>query len=130
MPLEDPTNPHAWLSRAKGNLLLAEKGGRLQGILLEDLCFHAQQAAEKALKSVCLLRGMEIPKTHSLVRLMDLLESDGLAIPANVREADGLTQYAVQTRYPGWAEAVTRDEYRTVLELAARVVFWVESLLV
>jgi len=130
MLLEDPTNPHAWLSRAKSNLLLAEKGGRLQGVLLEDLCFHAQQATEKALKAVFLLREMEIPKTHSLVRLMDLLESDGLTIPANAREADGLTQYAVQTRYPGWGEAVTRDEYRVALELAARVVFWVESLLV
>ena len=56
MKPKDPTDPLAWLSRAKGNLNLAEKGGRLKGILLEDLCFNAQQAAEKALKAVSLLK--------------------------------------------------------------------------
>lgn len=40
-----------WLARAKGDLALA--GGELpDGAFLEDLCFHAQQAAEKALKAV------------------------------------------------------------------------------
>ncbi len=74
MKPNDPTDPHAWLLRAKGNLNLAEKGGRLKGVLLEDLCFNAQQAAEKALKAVCLSQGMDIPKTHSLIQLMDILE--------------------------------------------------------
>ena len=49
---KDPASPRAWLLRARGNLTLAEKGGRLKGILFEDLCFNAQQAAEKALKAV------------------------------------------------------------------------------
>jgi len=56
------------------------------------LCFNAQQAAEKALKAVCLAQGMDIPKTHSLIHLMDILESCGLEIPKNVRDADILTQ--------------------------------------
>jgi HEPN domain-containing protein len=43
----DPTDPQVWLERAKSNLLLAEKGKR-KGVMLEDLCFNAQQAAEKA----------------------------------------------------------------------------------
>jgi hypothetical protein len=30
MKPNDPTDPRAWLLRAKGNLNLAEKGGRLQ----------------------------------------------------------------------------------------------------
>jgi HEPN domain-containing protein len=85
MKPNDPTNPHAWLLRAKGNLNLAEKGGRLKGVLLEDLCFNAQQAAEKALKAVCLSQGMDIPKTHSLIHLMDLLEARGVKIPGNIQ---------------------------------------------
>jgi hypothetical protein len=60
------------------------KGGRLKGVLLEDLCFNAQQAAEKALKAVCLAQGMDIPKTHSLIHLMDTLEAVGIEIPKNV----------------------------------------------
>jgi HEPN domain-containing protein len=128
MRLKNPTDPQAWLSRAKGNLNLAEKGGRLRGVLLEDLCFNAQQAAEKALKAVCLAQGMDIPKTHSLIHLMDLLEANGLEIPQNVRDADILTQYAVQSRYPSILEEITKSEYKEALNLAANVVFWAEKI--
>lgn len=129
MKHKDPTDPHAWLSRAKANLNLAEKGGRLKGVALEDLCFNAQQAAEKALKAVCLARHLDFPKTHSLVHLMDILESSGLDIPATVHDADILTQYAVQSRYPSIVEEITRAEYRDSLKLASQVVFWAEKLI-
>jgi HEPN domain-containing protein len=124
----DPTDPRSWLLRARGNLNLAEKGGRLKGVLLEDLCFNAQQAAEKALKAVCLAQGMDIPKTHSLVHLMDILEAHGVEIPENVRDADILTQYAVQSRYPSLMEDISRSEYKDALKLAANVVFWAEAI--
>jgi HEPN domain-containing protein len=117
------------LARAKGNLNLAEKGGRLKGVLLEDLCFNTQQAAEKALKAVCLAHGMDIPKTHSLIHLMDVLEAGGIEIPQNVRDADILTQYAVQSRYPSITEEITRSEYRDALKLAANVLFWAEKII-
>jgi len=129
MKPKDPTDPRAWLLRAKGNLNLAEKGGRLKGILFEDLCFNAQQAAEKALKAVCLAQGMDVPKTHSLVHLMDILEAGGIDIPKNVRDADILTQYAVQSRYPSIMEEINRSEYRDALKLAAHVVFWAETII-
>jgi HEPN domain-containing protein len=125
----DPTDPHAWLLRAKGNLNLAEKGGRLRGVLLEDLCFNAQQAAEKAFKAVCLAKGIEIPRTHSLVHLMDILEAEGMEIPIDIKDADILTQYAVQSRYPGIMEEITKSEYRDALRLSAQVVFWAEGII-
>ncbi len=125
----DPTDPLAWLARAKSNLRIAELGGGQPRIFLEDLCFDAQQAAEKALKAVCVHRNLDFPKTHSLVILMDILESAGLQIPPEVKAADGLTSYAVQARYPGWGEEVTEEEYRRTLELAQRVVSWAESIL-
>lgn len=129
MKPDGPTDPQVWLLRAKSNLNLAEKGGRLKGVLFEDLCFNAQQAAEKALKSVCLAKELEFPKTHSVVHLIDILIAGGIDIPEAVKDADVLTQYAVQSRYPGWAEEVTREEYREALGLAARVVFWAESVI-
>ena len=129
MKSNDPTDPRAWLLRAKGNLNLAEKGGRLKGVLFEDLCFNAQQAAEKALKAICLAQGIDIPRTHSLVHLMDILEALGMEIPSNVRDADILTQYAVQSRYPSIMEEITRSEYRDALKLAANVVFWAETII-
>jgi len=46
--------------------------------LYSTLCFHAQQAVEKSVKAVLVLRGVEFPKIHSLPRLMDLLPADNL----------------------------------------------------
>jgi HEPN domain-containing protein len=124
----DPTNPQTWLARARSNLRLAEVGHQ-QGVFLEDLCFEAQQAAEKALKSLWVRHGLDTPRTHSLVILMDGLEPAGLEIPSEVKAADVLTQYAVQARYPDWGEQVTEAEYAHVLELARGVVSWAERVL-
>lgn len=106
----DPTDPLAWLARAKSNLRIAELGSGQPGIFLEDLCSDAQQAAEKALKAMCVHHNLDFPKTHSLVILIDILESAAsLQIPPEVRAADSLTSYAVQARYPGWGEDVTQE---------------------
>ncbi len=124
----DPDNPHAWLARARSNLRLAEIGGQ-QDVFLEDLCFEAQQAAEKALKAVCVFFKVDFPKTHSLVTLAGLLEQAGVKVPPAIRDADPLTFFAVQTRYPSWDEAVSDTEYQAVLSTARQVVAWAESVL-
>jgi HEPN domain-containing protein len=129
MRSDDPTDPNSWLQRAKSNLLLAEQGEHISGVFLEDLCFNAHQAAEKALKAICIYHGLEFPKTHSLVRLMDILEEGGITVPSQVKSTDVLTQYAVQTRYPGLAEEITQEEYLEARRLARLVVLWADALL-
>jgi HEPN domain-containing protein len=126
---EDPTDPQTWLLYAKSNLNLAEKGGKLKGIRFEDLCFNAQQAVEKALKAVCLANDLEFPKTHSIVRLIDILETAKIKIPNYIRASDTLTQFAVETRYPSVTEKITKEEYKEVITIASRVVFWAEKLI-
>jgi HEPN domain-containing protein len=49
-----PDNPAEWIARAKSSLALAT--ATTPGVLYEDLCFQAQQAAEKALKAVFVSR--------------------------------------------------------------------------
>jgi hypothetical protein len=46
-----PGSSADWLARAKGDLAIA-KAPLPEGAFHEDLCFHAQQAAEKAMKPV------------------------------------------------------------------------------
>ena len=41
-------DPRKWLERARSNLLLAKTNP--EDVFLEDLCFEAQQTAEKATK--------------------------------------------------------------------------------
>ncbi|MBM4035142.1 MAG: HEPN domain-containing protein [Planctomycetes bacterium] len=123
----DPTVPRTWLARARSNYRRAEFGRPDPSVFWEDLCFDAQQAAEKALKAVCVHLGVQFPKTPSLVYLMDLIEGAGLVVPETVRIADALTRYAVGTRYPGFDEEVGEEEYGSAVDLARRVVEWAES---
>jgi HEPN domain-containing protein len=125
----DPTSPEAWLLRARSNLRRAILGPQHPEVVLEDLVFDAQQAAEKALKAVCLHKGLAFPKTHSLVLLMDLVQATGIAIPPEVKEADVLTQYAVSTRYPGPDEELTLAEYQIAVDLATRLVQWAHGVI-
>src|SRR5262245_44069890 len=46
-----PDDPREWLSRARSNLARAAHGPHLPEVYLEDLCFDAQQAAEKAIRA-------------------------------------------------------------------------------
>lgn len=50
-------------------------------------------------------------------------------MPTKVISADILTQYAVQTRYPGVVEQITQDEYLEARQLAHLVVAWAEKVL-
>jgi len=67
-----PDDPREWLRRAKSNLFQAKNNS--PGIYLEDLCFLAQQAAEKALKSLLLHRMGRFPYIHDIAELIRLVE--------------------------------------------------------
>ena len=129
MPRErlQPNDPREWLNRARSNLIQAQVDQR--GVYLEDLCFQAQQAVEKALKGVLLYRQAKYPYTHDIGQLIHLLESGGEPVPPSVREAAQLTPYAVQARYPGLSEPVGPEEYAEAVSLAEAAVGWAESVL-
>jgi HEPN domain-containing protein len=46
-------------------------------------------------------------------------------LPNDVNEALTLTQYAVQTRYPGDWEPITEEEAHNALQIADLVLTWV-----
>lgn len=119
-------SPAEWLGRAKSDLALANVP-LPEGGVYADLCFHAQQAAEKAIKAVYRAHGLRFQYTHNLSQLLDGLQGKGLAIPAEVKPAIGLTEYAHKTRYPGLAEPVTDAEYRPAVRIAEAVVAWAEA---
>ncbi|HUW64596.1 MAG TPA: HEPN domain-containing protein [Spirochaetia bacterium] len=63
-------------------------------------CFHAQQAAEKALKSFLVDNNVSYPKKHNLIDLNKLctkIESEFSGLTAKLVE---LNQFYAPTRYP------------------------------
>ncbi len=128
MPLDRPApgTPQDRLARARGDLVLARQP-LPQGAFYEDLCFHAQQAAEKALKAVYLHHGWSFRYTHDLEELVTNLRRKGLAVPAVVDEATILTSFAWEARYPGLSEPVSDEEYREAIRHAQAVMTWAEK---
>lgn len=85
-----------------------------------QVCFGAQQAAEKALKALCVVEQTEFPFIHDLVRLRQLLPPSRVPA-ASVADLRWLGQWATSMRYPGevdgdWAQA------RRAVEIAAAVI--------
>jgi len=89
--------------------------------------FHAQQAAEKALKAVLVLRGLESRRTHDLEELASRLEGQGLALPVTQADLTLLTPYAVEFRYEeGIPNLLTGVQAR---QMAESLVSWAAVIL-
>jgi HEPN domain-containing protein len=97
------------------------------GSTLEDVCFDAQQAAEKAFKAVLLLRGVDFPWVHDLTELLDLVQQSGTEVPDAIGGAVDLTEYATGGRYPGSDEPVTEEECAAAIQSAEVVVAWAQG---
>ncbi|MBF0465719.1 MAG: HEPN domain-containing protein [Nitrospirae bacterium] len=121
---------HNWLIRAKSNLEKAKAGKVSSGIMFEDLCFDCHQAAEKSLKALLICREIDFPKTHSISRLLEIIEGTGTQIPEEIKDSVILTDYAVETQYPGDYVPIDEKMYEEALRIADSVVKWVEKMLV
>ena len=122
----DANSPAEWMRYAKSDLQLARtpKGDE---VLLESLCFNAQQAVEKSVKAVLVSCGISFPKIHSIERLIDLLPAD-IPRPSDLISSARLSAYATVFRYPGVA-SVSEEKYREAVRLAESVVKWAEDIL-
>ncbi|QXO94627.1 HEPN domain-containing protein [Methanospirillum purgamenti] len=116
-----------WLIRSRSNLCRAQSGQTSDEILFEDLCFDCQQSVEKSLKGLLIAIDIEAPRTHNISILIEYLAKTGITIPHQVIIASDLTEFAVQTRYPGIYEPITGEEFAESLEIAENVYSWVLS---
>ncbi|GHV77363.1 hypothetical protein AGMMS49942_21840 [Spirochaetia bacterium] len=114
-----------WIDRAKSSLAISKIKSD-ENIFYEDLCFQAQQAVEKALKSLLVFYNVDPERTHNLVSLIKEL-SKHIDIPEDVNETVVLNDYAVQTRYPGDYTPIEEEEYNNAIVIAENCVKWIEK---
>lgn len=100
---------NAWLRYAKMDYDVAVHDTNLYPLPIEIVCYHAQQAGEKALKAVLAYYGQEIPRTHDLFRLLELCAEHFPDLMDCATAAKRLTDYAVITRYPSMVELELTD---------------------
>ncbi len=128
-PKKMPGSPQEWLNHAKSDLRLAHLAAMDELVRREQACFHAQQAAEKAIKAALVWAGIEFPLTHDIEELLEIVDSSGITAPKEVQGAGLLTPYAVEFRYPGsWIE-ISETDLQEALQTAEQVVAWAATVL-
>lgn len=126
-----PSDPEvaAWLEKALGDLHMAQLACDADRSLWDQACFHSQQAAEKALKAMIVAYDLDLPRTHDLVFLVQLLK-DRVKDSQDLEEhATVLTPYGVASRYPSLLASETEAEAREALRLATELCRWARRVL-
>ncbi len=125
----DAPDVGAWLAKARTDLRMVQMVFAGGEPMWDQVCFHAQQAGEKALKALLTALGEAVPRTHDLVRLVQLLAPQLPAVAALYEDAARLTAHSVTPRYPSWLAPETEADARSAVASAEAVLQLVENLL-
>ncbi len=111
----------AWFRRAELDLRAAQLDLDASPPLSADAVFHAQQAAEKAMKGLLTWHGRPFRKTHNLTEIGAQCVSTDPSLEPLLRRASTLTDYAWRFRYPGDLDEPPQEEAQEALGVAGEV---------
>jgi HEPN domain-containing protein len=117
------------LRHGLSDLALARQAENNPDVLPNQTAFHAQQAAEKAIKGAMIHEGLLFARTHDLQDLVKRWTASGRVWPASLGNVNALTPYAVESRYPGYMHQINRAEVRAAIQTAEQVVAWAQGVL-
>lgn len=105
-----------WLQFSKEDLDVASRLISSTPTAPRHVCWLSQQAAEKALKAALVLEGIDFSFTHDLDALRNNLP-DSWSVRTTHADLAELTEWAVETRYPGdWPQPTDTDAARAESE--------------
>jgi HEPN domain-containing protein len=111
----------AWFRKVALDLRSAEVAFAADPPVLEDVVFHCQQAAEKAIKGFLTWHQREFAKTHDLRLLGRICCEIDPDLGELMERVMPLTSYAWKYRYPGESEPPGIEEAREAQALAREV---------
>lgn len=112
----------AWLSKARHDLMSAQRLAVGDEPLLDTAIYHCQQAAEKAVKGFLVYHDSRSQKTHDLALLILQAGRFTQDFAPLGNAADHLTRYAALFRYPGAQLEPAPAEYEQAYEEASQFV--------
>ena len=87
------------LRKAAQDLAVLDKLINDPAIEDETLGYHAQQAAETLIKARLALAGCDYPRSHNIGLRLDLLSSQGIAVPGESEALEALTPFGTVFLY-------------------------------
>jgi HEPN domain-containing protein len=100
-----------WMRKADDDRLMAEWAFHVRPPLYDGACYHCHQAVEKCLKGLSNEAGLPFLKVHEPEQLLRPLLQRDPTVRVLRRVIKGLTEYAVDYRYPG-LRATKRRQWR------------------
>ena len=76
----------------------------------DTIAFHCQQAVEKYIKSILVIKGIEFDRSHDLIYLLELLSEIITVTSDQFKKAVSLNGFSVQIRYPNKIIKLSKDE--------------------
>lgn len=106
-----------WLVRAEEDPAVVALAIGAAPPLVDPAAYHVQQATEKALKALLVLRAVSVPRTHDVAHLLALVGLPPGLDRSQAEELAATTSWAVQTRYPDIDDGggPTRDDVQAML---------------
>jgi HEPN domain-containing protein len=105
---EPATQRDRWLRSAREDVAYAQVATAASHHA--PACFHAQQAAEKAVKAVHFGRGARVVIGHNVRALIESLNPPVAALTARLDDARDLDIFYIPSRYPNGLESGTPGE--------------------
>lgn len=130
-----PAKPETlvWLGLARDDLAACQS--LIRDKLYHYACFHAQQAAEKALKALILRDNRTVPRLHKLETLLKQTDRSAPSLRPLLSDCKILDQYYLPARYPdafsipARMHVLSREDARDALHRAGKVLRKIESIL-
>ena len=117
-----------WLKYARMDYDIAVYDKGFYPVPIEIICYHCQQAGEKALKAILAYHDEEIPHIHNLYSLLRLCSKYYSNILTDLAEqSNRLTDFSVLTRYPNEIE-LDETDMKSALKNAEQILSYVEAL--
>ena len=131
MAEENMAAAREWLAYAEADLGVADHLNKTYHPKpLQIICFHCQQAAEKAVKAVIVLMGSQggLPKKHDLFLLLKQIQNM-LSIDEKFYDyADMLAPYGVAMRYPN--ELLLEERHaEKAIGMADEIIEWAKGII-
>jgi HEPN domain-containing protein len=113
----------AWISKAESDIKNIENNLKYtdEEIPIDTVCFHCQQAVEKYLKAFLVSKEISFPYTHNLGSLVHIAERIDDSFSGIKEQAESLSPFAVEIRYPDFFELPTVDECKDFYQIVLMI---------
>lgn len=117
-----------WILKANNDFKTGKDEMETEEPATDTICFHMQQYIEKYLKGYLVFHKIDFRKTHDIAELIEFCKrvSGDFELLYSI-EADSLTVYAAEIRYPDDFYMPSLKETRGCIEIAEKAVNFIKE---